>query len=116
VGNILSYIKWRGDLTFSERKFCEVDNLVFSELAYVDFAGVVPEVGTEESVSIEYAAMLYSGIDDDNNILKLMAKSNRYKSLRLSNYIDVLDDETHTEFGALCIEIGDRVKINPHIA
>jgi hypothetical protein len=107
VGNILSYIKWRGDLTFSERKFCEVDNLVFSELAYVDFAGVVPEVGTEESVSIEYAAMLYSGIDDDNNILKLMAKSNRYKSLRLSNYIDVLDDETHTEFGALCIEIGD---------
>ena len=42
MGNILSYLKWRGDLTFTERPFCEVYNLVLSELAYLDLAGIVP--------------------------------------------------------------------------
>ncbi len=36
MGNIISYLKWRGDLTFAERPFCEVDNLVLSELAYLE--------------------------------------------------------------------------------
>lgn len=34
--NILSYLKWRGDISFEERPFCEVDNLILSELAYLD--------------------------------------------------------------------------------
>lgn len=42
MGNIESYLKWRGDLSFSERPFCEVDNLIFSEITYFDLAGGVP--------------------------------------------------------------------------
>lgn len=37
MGGIEDYIKWRGDLTFEQSAFNEVDNLVLSQIAYVDF-------------------------------------------------------------------------------
>ena len=33
--NLMDYLEWRGDLTFTEAPLCEVDNLVFCLLAYV---------------------------------------------------------------------------------
>ncbi len=50
--NITSYIKWRGDLTFEERPFCDVDNLVLSELTYLDLNGIIPKAGEEEDITI----------------------------------------------------------------
>ena len=41
--NVLSYLEMRGDLTFAERPFNEVDNLVFSVLAYLDMKDIVSE-------------------------------------------------------------------------
>ena len=37
MGNILDYIKWRGDLSFDKSEFNEVDNLVLSQISYVNF-------------------------------------------------------------------------------
>lgn len=31
MANMMDYIEWRGDLTFSERPFNEVDGLIFAE-------------------------------------------------------------------------------------
>ena len=42
MANILGYLDWRGDIPFAVDPFNEVDSLVLSELAYVDFAGIVP--------------------------------------------------------------------------
>lgn len=40
MDNILTYIKWRGDLSFSNAPFQEVDNLVFATLSYLRFSKV----------------------------------------------------------------------------
>ena len=45
TGNVLEYLDWRGDLSFAASGFCEVDNLVFSMLSFVDFTGIVPSDG-----------------------------------------------------------------------
>ena len=42
MANIFDYLDWRGDIPLSVDPFNEVDNLVLAELAYVDFAGIVP--------------------------------------------------------------------------
>ena len=39
---VMDYLRWRGDLTFAADPFNEVDNLLLSELAFVDFRGIVP--------------------------------------------------------------------------
>ena len=41
MANILDYLDWRGDLTFEQSPFNEVDNLLLSQLVYVDLEGIV---------------------------------------------------------------------------
>ena len=41
MANILDYILWRGDLSFEMSPFNEVDNLILSKLAYLNFSAIV---------------------------------------------------------------------------
>ena len=47
MGNIISYLRWRGDLLWSEAPFNEVDNLILACLSYFDFDGIVSEKFSE---------------------------------------------------------------------
>lgn len=115
MGNIYTYLKWRGDLDFTERPFCEVDNLVLSQLSYVDFSGIVPTVQEGGNISLEAAALKLSARENDTashqdekeSILARMARTNRFCHVKLSRYVDVLDEETQIQFAALHIELGD---------
>lgn len=114
MGNICTYLKWRGDLEFSERPFCEVDNLVLAELVYMDLSGIVPAVGGG-SISLEDAARqvllqkqhIKAVVGDTESVLSLMARTNRFRHVRLSQYEDVFDEETQTQFAACHIELND---------
>ncbi|MGN0313774.1 MAG: Mbeg1-like protein [Fusicatenibacter sp.] len=115
MGNIYSYLKWRGDLSFSERPFCEVDNLVLSELSYMDFKGIVPTKEEGGSITLEEAAtqfkqqnkQLITFGSESTPIVECMAETNRFRFLKLSNYVDILDEQTQTQFAALHIDLGD---------
>lgn len=48
----MDYLKWRGDLTFSQDAFNEVDNLLLSFVAYVNLEGLSVGAG-EEQVTLE---------------------------------------------------------------
>ena len=41
--NVFDYLSWRGDLTFLQAPFSEVDNLLISLLSYVDLNGIFPD-------------------------------------------------------------------------
>lgn len=115
MGNIMTYLKWRGDLTFEERPFCEVDNLVLSKLAYLDFSHIVPGVEEGNTLTLAKVSQLYyeqvrkktcaSGSSED--FLSTMAASRRYQGVLLSKLEDVEDPATQTEFTALHITLGD---------
>ena len=40
MGNIMDYINWRGDLSFEQSKFNEVDNLILACFSYVNLDGI----------------------------------------------------------------------------
>ena len=83
--NILDYLDWRGDIKFKERGFNEVDNLIFSTLAYVEMDGLIDEKGTE--ISEVYEKYKSAKYDQSNMIinpaplLERTAKSERYKNV-----------------------------------
>ena len=52
MANIMDYLDWRADVPFSLDPYNEVDNLVFSTLAYIDFDGVVPGLEKDRPMSI----------------------------------------------------------------
>lgn len=113
--NILSYLKWRGDISFAERPFCEVDNLILSELSYLDFSGIVTSAENQEEVSVKLVEERMSeaarkgtcatGIPAE--FLQLFAQSKRFGGTRLSRFADILDEKTQTQFSAIHIHLED---------
>ncbi len=97
MGSILDYIDWRGDILFSERSFNEVDNLIFSELAYVNMDGLMAD--RNEIITIGELYRRYVKAENKSNIplndpfplFKKAAVCDRFKSIRLTRYVDIID-------------------------
>lgn len=110
TNNILSYIKWRGDIGLNTLPFGEVDGLVFAVLSYIDFKGIVSS--DEEEITIADAAKQYfkperpqPNSEGQKDLLQLMAQSKRFSQAKLSHYVEVLTDKT--QFSALKIKLSD---------
>lgn len=119
MDNIESYVKWRADIGFDISPFNLVDNVVFCALSYTCFKGIIP-VLLGETITVKEAIdqffLKYSEEEINNNgelvlakteLMKLMANSNRYGQLKLSNYIDLYDEDMQSQFAAFHIEINE---------
>ncbi|MBQ9330631.1 MAG: DUF2974 domain-containing protein [Oscillibacter sp.] len=121
MANLLDYLDWRGDLTLAQSPFNEVDNLVLSELSFVDFRDIVPAPGKGESVElrdaaeqffarfpqgerIEMGVLVPAAIPD---MLRRMASSRRFGTMKLNCFVDKLDHDRGEQFAALTVETGD---------
>ncbi|MFR4352015.1 MAG: Mbeg1-like protein [Roseburia sp.] len=120
MANMMDYLNWRGDLSFRVSGFNEVDNLILAQLAYVDFAGIVPEPGRGEQITLREASKLFWKIHSKEEILshvpmmrsapfvlKKMAETKRFRNILLSDYIDDISDEEQSQFSVLCAELTD---------
>ena len=69
MADIFDYISWRGDLTFEQDGFNELDALVLSRLSYLPFDGAVSSCLFDE-ITLEQAAMRVFATDDyEKNLL-----------------------------------------------
>lgn len=120
MANIIDYIIWRGDLSFDVSPFNEVDNLILSELSYMNFEGIVSDDGQYE-VPLYKAAEIYfneerdlerntGDLSDENfyKMLRLMAESKRYGEIRLLYYVKNTDVLKEMQFSAITIDIGNK--------
>ena len=121
MANISDYLDWRGDITLEKDPFNEVDNLVLAQLAYTDFDGIVPGVGQGmESITIQEAHDTFFSIYSEKEIMARasttkvapflmhkMVKSERFKNMRLMNYINEIDEENQTQFSAVSFLLDD---------
>ena len=109
MSSILEYIHWRGDLLFSQDPLNAVDNLIFSELAYSDLEGLVPQTFEEGGVPLSRVCdgYLSAGCDQKeliNNprpLLIAAAASRRFRDVLLSAFRDVVDEEKQEQFSAV---------------
>lgn len=119
MDNIFSYIRWRGDISFNERPFNEVDNLILAVLAYIDFSGIIPEIFIG-SITLKEAYKLICGknhgadgfkihgfLDLSRSFFEKMAYSKRFGNAKLSNYKDICDEELQIQFAGLHVDLGD---------
>ena len=114
MGNLIDYVDWRGDLSFSQVELCEVDSLLLSLLSYVDFEGIVPSHEEGGSITLLGAMREFNKINKGKKLnlgkfippelLKIAvraAKSRRFGGIRLSDYVHDLDAEVGRQFCAL---------------
>lgn len=114
MANIVSYLKWRGDLPLTEYPFQVVDNLVLTYLSYFDFSGIVSDITGKDKISIKDACSLYldkikdKEHDENYEFIKALMESERFGSALLWGYEEVFDcDILKTQFAALCIDLND---------
>ncbi|WP_041139472.1 Mbeg1-like protein [Beduini massiliensis] len=116
--NILTYLKWRGDLLFKEKAFNKIDSLIFALLSYIEWGEIIKET----SVSLPTACLDYCERYDQEHFNKTYSFSPllselihvlptvlRYREVKLSRYQVVNDKQKEVQFGALCIELAENI-------
>ena len=115
MANMLDYIRWRGDISFSEREVNEVDSLVFSTLAYFYMDGYVT---AEPAPQLTLAALLeaYEAAPNDQSmtstdtipLLRAAAGCDRFRSVGVGAYVTDVDAERGIQFCAVsfCLDGG----------
>lgn len=113
MANMMDYLLWRGDLSFKQAEFNEVDNLIFSELVYVDFDGIVPSLNEDKSITLKEASKIFFEHHTDEEIeakvsstkmaaflMRAMARTKRFGNIELSNYINDINLKEQSQFCA----------------
>ena len=115
--NVMDYLEWRGDLTFTEAPLNEVDNLILCMLSYVTLDSILPS--TSSGIPLRAAAAEYflaHPVQTDRplgfilpadilTLFKRMAHTRRFRDLILTNYTSELSEERETQFAALTLRI-----------
>ncbi len=120
MANIIDYINSYGKYTFMQKQFNEVDNVIFSQIAYIDFMEIAPPYGTEAAITIKEASKLYFNKHPHTQmyqskemfrfaplVLEAMAKSARFQNARIYDYINDCNTAEEKQFSAVCIELDD---------
>lgn len=119
--NIFDYLDWRGDLTFEQDGLNEVDNLIFSVLAYLEFSGIVPSESEEGSISLAEASEKYrriygyefpNGLNNSffQEIPKLFFKAagtTRFRDIQISSYVNLVDHELSNQFSSTAFSLDE---------
>ena len=121
MANILDYLDWRGDVLFSVSPINEVDNLIFSQLSFIDLEGILPARVSSGSMPLYEAAERYFEAHPDDStsmglivpaairtLIRRMAQCERYRNLMLAGYVSIIDESVQKQFAALTIQIDER--------
>jgi hypothetical protein len=119
MANVFDYLEWRGDLSFAQDRFNEVDNLILSILAYVEYEGLVTAEAGAGHTTLSDAAGYFSSHEfkspafRDNpffnqipELLQKAAASVRFGGSELSGYVNQVDFENSNQFSAVVFTIG----------
>lgn len=108
---ILDYLKEYGDYTLEEKPFSEVDSLALCQFTYLKFDGLAPAPGDnrpmaslEELAESEDYDRLYGDEryrEDNTALFQGMYRSQRFKDMKIWNYVNQIDLETETQFSAV---------------
>ena len=113
MGTLSDYIKWRGDLEFSQDGFNVIDNLVLSCLSYVQLEDVFKKHGDDVIDIHDVNDIYFENFHDEKRYketsvlyhapltLKSIADTPRYKNIKIRNYVSKLDPHKTLQFAAM---------------
>ena len=114
MSDIRDYVRWRGDLSFSQDPLNSVDALVFSALAYIHFETVLKETDSPRTLQ-EVGRTILEQEDltdvirskNDPDLLALASESSRFGSCRMISCESCLEPQQDTQFFAVTFLLED---------
>lgn len=116
MANLMDYMEWRGDVTFKASEVNEIDGLIFSQMSYVFFEDIIDDNNNTigalaerffNKYSMDEIEKLPEIIKSSCMIFKKMAECERYKNLRLINYVTDFQPDIAKQFAAVTVVIDE---------
>ena len=121
MGNLFDYLTWRGDLDFAKSPLNPVDFVIFSQLAYLPFDGIVPGPGVKEGLSLHLAlnklqekiqrnksaVKEFLGFNEDPDFINALSLSNRFRNCHLLGFMNQINEDLEYQISGVCIYTGD---------
>ena len=109
MGDLFAYLRWRGDLRFSQDGFNEIDSLIFARLSYIPFEEIVTEdfccprnlgeVAQDFLKRPEAAEKVLMA--QDVELLKAVVQNPRFSEVQICGYRNLRDAEQEMQFSAV---------------
>ena len=115
MADLFEYLKWRGDLSFTQDPPNAVDALIFSALSYIRYGADV-EASPETPVALTKAFEDLTSLPDfedrirvkkDLELLEAVTQVPRFANCRIFQYRDILIREEETQFAAVTFLLDD---------
>ncbi len=113
MDNINDYVRWVGGTGFEGRPFSRVDNIVLSQLCYLDLKDI-PEMFEEGGTmtlrecvnsltNLGYSIRKMAPDDSERftSLVKICASSKRFGNLYISSFMDILNEDDSMQFSAM---------------
>ena len=121
MSNIIDYVKWRGDLTFTNDSFNTIDNFIFSELSYLPMEGMAAGIDEGEGISLKSLSDMFFRTHDYDEIDKKAvhvdraplllyecAHSARFRDVMVTDFTNHVDSKTKSQFSAVTFILPDQ--------
>ena len=107
--NMLDYLKWRGDLSFDQDPFNEIDNLILTRFSYLPLEKLIKE-GEKLKIKTIYERFQKSKIKKEDMLLKedwnffeAIATANRFRELVALKYVQKISLKLEEQFAVITI-------------
>ncbi|MBE5880697.1 MAG: DUF2974 domain-containing protein [Lachnospiraceae bacterium] len=120
MANFMDYLDWRGELTVKQSPFNSIDHLILSTLAYIDFEQTGFDLSGRSTVTIKEAGEKFSLLHADEKmnlgrvipdevfvLFDVLSRSRRFCDMKLSYYVNQIDELEEKQFSAITVELGD---------
>ena len=119
--NLFDYCKWRGDLSFKQDPFNEVDNMCFAQIAYCELDDLFDDKEKMTLKELSDAFFAKHSIEELNRstsfsrlspfLMRDMAETARFSSVIAYNYVDKLHPDSSEQFSAIMYDLPDESTI-----
>ena len=116
---VFDYLEWRGDLTFSKSPLNEVDSLILSMCVFLNFSGIVPSFGSDETITLPDAVERFCKMPESfrdfgvlvpgetQTLASVASHCARFRGIRLSNFVNRVDEKREMQFCAVTYHLPD---------
>ena len=122
MANVIDYIKWRGDLTFFQSEFNEIDALILSQLSYLKFDELMPYNDFTEGITLSKLSYEFASSQNYNEradtglhinkdtieLLYIAGNSIRFRDVIVYGYVSVINEKKQEQFSALTYNLFDK--------
>ena len=125
MADLFDYVLWRGDLTFEQAPFNELDALIFSQLSYVLIDGALSN-SFEEKKTLRQLTIDFKNLPDfesridigflindrTTDFLFAVANTERFGNIEVCGFRNIFSEENVGQFAAMTFLLGKDVIIS----